>query len=129
MSGLSNTQGFTRTTDRTNQGIVDVRPEGHNPQSAPVKLDTVVDKDASGPTLQTSASDMPNGATSADVYQSAGKPGSGMTSKELHNNGHAHRKEEGQGVSQWGPPGTASVEFDRSQRETGRDREAFVGDQ
>ncbi|KAK7021801.1 hypothetical protein VNI00_017245 [Paramarasmius palmivorus] len=101
-----------------------------NPQRAPVTLDTVVDKDASlssGP-MQTSASDMLNGATSADVYQSAGKPGSGMSSKELRNDGHAHRKKEGQGVGQWGPPGTASVELDRSQRFTGRDAEGFTQD-
>ncbi|KAG7085547.1 hypothetical protein E1B28_003104 [Marasmius oreades] len=133
MSGLSNKQEFTRTIERTNQGIVDGRPEGQNPPRAPVTRDTVVDKDASlsessGP-MYTSASDTLGGATSADVTQSMGYPGSGMSSKELHHDGKPGRKRDGQGVDQWGPPGVAQTELDRAQRETGRDREAFAQDQ
>ncbi|KAF9267088.1 hypothetical protein L218DRAFT_955561 [Marasmius fiardii PR-910] len=152
MSGLSNAQEFARTTDRTNQGIVDGRPEGtpgasiffgptnqwftlimilgQNPPRAPVTRDTVVDKDASlssGP-MQTSASDTLGGATSEDVYQSIGQPGSGMSSKEVHHDGSLGRKRDGQGVDQWGPPGGAQIELDRTQRETGRDRAGFAQD-
>ncbi|KAJ3993914.1 hypothetical protein F5050DRAFT_1576699 [Lentinula boryana] len=106
MSGL-NQPNFARTVEQTNQGIVDGRPEGREPERASVTLDTVVDKDASLPNAQhssdahTSASQTLNGATSADVYDSIGKPGSGMSSKELHHNGMPGRKKQEMGEMQW----------------------------
>lgn len=78
-------------------------------------LDTLVDKDASrtstGPL--TDAADTLGGANSADVYSGLGKPGSGMSSKELHHDGQPGRKREGQGVAQWGPPGVREQEAQR----------------
>lgn len=38
------------------------------------------------------------GATSKDVYQGYGHPGSGETSKELHHDGTAGRKHQGYGL-------------------------------
>ncbi|KAK1232881.1 hypothetical protein PQX77_003994 [Marasmius sp. AFHP31] len=135
MSGLSNSQEYARTTDwseRTNQGIVDGRPKGQNPPRAPIQRDTVVDKDASlesSDAMRPRAADILGGTTSADVHNNTmGKPGSGQTSSELHHDGAAGRKRDGQGASRWGPPGQASVELDRAQRETERDREAFARD-
>lgn len=57
------------------------------------------------------------------MYASAGQPGSGMTSSELHHDGQHGRKREGEGVDQWGPPGQKNVELDRAQRVTGNDLE------
>ncbi|KAJ3763841.1 hypothetical protein EV360DRAFT_77922 [Lentinula raphanica] len=106
MSGL-NQPNFARTVEQTNQGIVDGRPEGQEPERAPVTLDTVVDKDASLDDAQhssaahTSASQTLHGATSADVDESIGKPGSGMSSKELHHDGMPGRKKQEMGEMQW----------------------------
>ncbi|KAF9075180.1 hypothetical protein BDP27DRAFT_36864 [Rhodocollybia butyracea] len=80
---------------------------GQQPERAPVTLDTVVDKDASLPNtehsseLHTSAAQTLNGASSADVDNSLGKPGSGMTSKELRHDGQAGRKKQEMGELQW----------------------------
>lgn len=42
------------------------------------------------------------GATSQDVYSGLGKPMQGMSSAEMHNNGHQHRKRALQGSDQYG---------------------------
>jgi hypothetical protein len=64
---------------------------------------TVVDDDPweAPPT----ASETLRGATSQDVYSGLGKPMQGMTSAELHSNGHhgvGHRKRSMQGTDQYG---------------------------
>ncbi|KIK57705.1 hypothetical protein GYMLUDRAFT_228745 [Collybiopsis luxurians FD-317 M1] len=106
MSGL-NQQNYARTVEQTNQGIIDGRPEGQQPPRAPVTFDTVVDKDASLSNPQqssashTSASATLNGATSLEVDDSLGKPGSGMTSKELRHDGMPGRKKGEMGDLQW----------------------------
>ncbi|KAI0342264.1 hypothetical protein BDW22DRAFT_1429128 [Trametopsis cervina] len=51
---------------------------------------------------RTSAADTLTGATSQSVYGGIGKPGSGMTSQELHHDGHAHRKRGQHGTDQFG---------------------------
>ncbi|SJL14427.1 uncharacterized protein ARMOST_17884 [Armillaria ostoyae] len=97
---MSGAQNYAATQD-SNEGIVDGRPAGWQP----VTLDTVVDRDAtasgeSGPTQK-----LP-GVTSKDVYQSTGKPGSGMSSKELRHDGQPGRKKEGLGLeARWGTGG------------------------
>ncbi|KAJ3934472.1 MAG: hypothetical protein NXY57DRAFT_890045 [Lentinula lateritia] len=101
MSGLDQ-QNF----ERTNQGIVDGRPEGQEPEHAPITLDIVVDKDASlsnagHSVAHTSASQTINGATSAEVNDSLGKPGFGMSSKEKHHDGMPGRKKQEIGEIQW----------------------------
>ncbi|KAE9409602.1 hypothetical protein BT96DRAFT_848243 [Gymnopus androsaceus JB14] len=106
MSGL-NQPNYAHTVERTNQGIVDGRAEGQPLESSPVKLDTFVDKDASLPNAEqssashTTAAQTLNGATSAEVHDSLGKPGSGMSSKELHHNGMPGRKKQELGELQW----------------------------
>ncbi|KAJ3492233.1 hypothetical protein NLI96_g129 [Meripilus lineatus] len=62
---------------------------------------TVIDDDPFA-TPPPSASDTITGATSQDVYESAGKPGSGMSSQEMHHDGKAHRKRSLQGKDQYG---------------------------
>lgn len=42
------------------------------------------------------------GATSQSVYAGIGRPADGMSSKEVHHNGHAHRKRNLQGTDQYG---------------------------
>lgn len=61
---------------------------------------TVVDRDPLAP--RTTASDTMTGATSRDVYESAGKPGSGMSSAQMHHDGQPHRKRHGGGQDQYG---------------------------
>ncbi|KAJ4487845.1 hypothetical protein J3R30DRAFT_857784 [Lentinula aciculospora] len=98
---------FQKSVEQTNQGIVDGRPEGQQPEAASITLDTVVNKDASlsdpqhSSVAHTFASRTLNGATSADVHDSIGKPGSGMSSKELHHDGQAGRKNPQMGEMQW----------------------------
>ncbi|KAH7925900.1 hypothetical protein BV22DRAFT_1033507 [Leucogyrophana mollusca] len=99
---------YTDPAARYNQGIVDGRPEGRQPDRAPVTLDTVVDKDASAenssprtPPAPTASSTL-TGATSADVHEGLGMPGQGMSSKELRHDGQPGRKRQGQGVDQLG---------------------------
>ncbi|KAI9573553.1 hypothetical protein HD554DRAFT_895935 [Boletus coccyginus] len=87
-----------------NQGIVDGRPEGRQPQGSSVFLDTVVDQDASAdnetdyPAVQ---STIP-GASSRDVYKGLGVPVQGMSSKEQRHDGQPGRKRQGGGVEQFG---------------------------
>ncbi len=52
-----------------------------------------------------------HGATSAQVYESSGRPG-GMSSKEMHHNGAPGRKRDAQGVAQWGQPGKKDTRQD-----------------
>ncbi|THV07377.1 hypothetical protein K435DRAFT_643785 [Dendrothele bispora CBS 962.96] len=138
MSSGINNQNFAAQVEQTNQGIVDGRQEGQQPPPAPVTLDTYVDSDASlqsrHPTRmnagQNPTMDPPPlpGATSGEVEAGVGdrfKPTSGMTSKELHNNGMSGKKRDSQGISQWGPPGQQNVELDRAGRVTGQDQERF----
>ncbi|PBK68233.1 hypothetical protein ARMSODRAFT_1085535 [Armillaria solidipes] len=99
---MSGAQNYTATQD-SNQGIVDSRPAGRQPSPQPVILDTVVDRDATGESGPTQ--ELP-GVTSKDVHQSTGKPGSGMSSKELRHDGQPGRKKEGLGLeARWGTGG------------------------
>ncbi len=109
---MSGTQNYTATQD-SNQGIADGHPAGRclclhhffnclilfdvgrQPSPQPVTLDTVVDRDATGESGPTQ--ELP-GVTSKDVRQSTGKPGSGMSSKELRHDGQPGRKKEGLGL-------------------------------
>ncbi|EED82736.1 predicted protein [Postia placenta Mad-698-R] len=61
---------------------------------------TVIDRDPFA--TPTTAGDTLTGATSADVYNGLGHPGSGMSSAEAHHDGREHRKRQGQGVSTLG---------------------------
>ncbi|KAK0451187.1 uncharacterized protein EV420DRAFT_1274363, partial [Desarmillaria tabescens] len=83
-----------------NLGIIDGRPAGRQPSPQPVTLNTVVDRD---PIDQSCLSQELLGVTSKDVHQSTGKPGSGMSSKELRHDGQPGRKKEGLGLeARWG---------------------------
>ncbi|KAF8979413.1 hypothetical protein BDQ17DRAFT_1410496 [Cyathus striatus] len=109
---------FRVPDNRENMGIVDGRPEGRQPAPAKVTMDTVFDKDASATEpLDTTAQF--NGATSKDVYESAGRPGSDFT----NSNGEwsKHNKKEHSGASQWGTPRAKDVAQDRAGRPTGAD--------
>ncbi|KAJ7907194.1 hypothetical protein B0H13DRAFT_2019255 [Mycena leptocephala] len=101
MSGLQN---YKNATDITDQGIVDGRPAGQQPQAAPVTVDTVVDRDATTnqPTDLGTGYDQLPGATSKDVYASTGQPGTGMSSKELRHDGQPGRKRDRAGFDQYG---------------------------
>ncbi|KAH7909896.1 hypothetical protein BJ138DRAFT_1009909 [Hygrophoropsis aurantiaca] len=81
-----------------NHGIVDGRPEGRRPDSAPVTLDTVVDKDASTTHTGPNYGSETVGATSADVHKGLGVPVQGMSSKELRHDGQPGRKRQGDGA-------------------------------
>jgi len=61
---------------------------------------TVMDRDPYA--SPTTASDTLTGATSADVHDGLGHPGSGMSSAEMRHDGRAHRKRQGQGVDTYG---------------------------
>lgn len=61
---------------------------------------TVVDTDPFAE--PTTAADTMTGATSQDVYGGIGKPWGGMSSKEMHHDGKAHRKRGLQGTDQFG---------------------------
>ena len=79
---------------------------GQQPRTAPVTLDTYIDKDASATTSSpppvARVSDTLTGATSADVHSGLGHPGQGMSSKELRHDGQPGRKRHGQGTEQFG---------------------------
>ncbi|EGN98135.1 hypothetical protein SERLA73DRAFT_74369 [Serpula lacrymans var. lacrymans S7.3] len=99
---------YTSTTGNFNQGIIDGRPEGRQPEPSAVTVDEYVDKDASAtnsspdhPPVPTASSTL-TGATSADVNQGYGHPGQGMSSKEMRHDGQPGRKRHGQGVEQFG---------------------------
>ncbi|KAJ7716857.1 hypothetical protein B0H16DRAFT_1612699 [Mycena metata] len=104
MSGIQN---YKNATDIIDQGIIDGRPAGQQPQRASVTLDTVVDKDAEATQNDLAGQtngpyDQLPGATSKDVSASSGQPGTGMSSKELHHNGQPGRKREKLGADQYG---------------------------
>ncbi|KAJ7192054.1 hypothetical protein B0H12DRAFT_1246203 [Mycena haematopus] len=102
---MSGAQNYKNATDITDQGIVDGRPAGQNPQPSPVTVDTYVDKNATSETEPTDAGTEYNqlpGATSKDVSESLGQPGAGMSSKELRHNGQQGRKHEKLGLEQYG---------------------------
>ncbi|KAI9065625.1 hypothetical protein FKP32DRAFT_1567596 [Trametes sanguinea] len=61
---------------------------------------TVIDKDPYA--TPTSAADTLTGATSRDVHDGLGHPGSGMSSAEMHHDGSAHRKRQMRGTEQFG---------------------------
>ncbi|CDO75764.1 hypothetical protein BN946_scf184921.g40 [Trametes cinnabarina] len=61
---------------------------------------TVIDKDPYA--TPTSAADTLTGATSQDVHNGLGHPGSGMSSAEMHHDGHPHRKRQMRGAEQFG---------------------------
>ena len=102
-----------------NQGIVDGRPEGQNPPSAPIQLDTYIDRDASAlPTEQgVSAESTLVGATSRDMRDSTGAPGSGMTSQEIHHDGRHGRKRNPYGLDPHGNPGKKERVLAREERD------------
>ncbi|KAF7333015.1 Glycylpeptide N-tetradecanoyltransferase [Mycena venus] len=102
MSGIQN---YKNATDITDQGIVDGRPAGQQPQAVPASatIGTYVDKNAGNDNERMDAgyNQLP-GATSKDVYESAGQPGSGMSSKEVRHDGQPGRKREKLGSEQYG---------------------------
>ena len=102
-----------------NQGIVDGRPEGQNPPSAPTQLDTYVDRDASASSTEqgVSAESTLGGATSRDVHDSLGAPGSGMTSQETAHDGQHGRKRNPYGLDGTGNPGHKEQVLEREQRD------------
>ncbi|KAF8636225.1 hypothetical protein AX17_003711 [Amanita inopinata Kibby_2008] len=91
--------------NKQNQGIVEGRRE------AKVVMDTASDPDASAAPSETVQSNQMAGATSQDVHEGLGHPGSGMSSKELRHDGQPGRHRRGQGVSQFGPPKTRDVDW------------------
>ncbi|KAF8551705.1 hypothetical protein OG21DRAFT_251632 [Imleria badia] len=109
-----------------NQGIVDGRPQGRQPQGSPVLLDTVVDQDASADneTDYLTAQSTILGATSRDVYQGLGVPVQGMSSKELRHDGQPGRKRQGGGVEQFGEGvvGTKSGGGEHAETETAQEK-------
>lgn len=86
--------------NQTNQGIIDGRPQGCEPESTPV-LDTVFDPDASGSDADPAPAVL-TGATSKDVHQGLGMPVQEMTSNELRHDGQRGRKHHGGGITQFG---------------------------
>ncbi|KAJ6544410.1 hypothetical protein B0H19DRAFT_1034819 [Mycena capillaripes] len=104
---MSGTQNYKNATNIIDQGIIDGRPAGQQPQPSSVTLDTVVDKDATAAQNELAGQtngpyDQLPGATSKDVSASSGQPGSGMSSQERHHNGQPGRKREKLGFDQYG---------------------------
>ena len=90
---------------------------GSNPEPAPTRLDTYVDRDATR-SGTTHAADTLTGATSQDVHRGIGQPLGGQTSHEEHTNGMHGRKRDAQGVSQFGPPGDREQVLGREERDS-----------
>ncbi|KAI0659309.1 hypothetical protein C8Q70DRAFT_1114031 [Cubamyces menziesii] len=61
---------------------------------------TVIDKDPYA--TPTAVGDTLTGATSKDVHDHIGHPGSGMSSAEMHHDGSSHRKRQLRGTEQFG---------------------------
>ncbi|KAH9897020.1 hypothetical protein C8Q73DRAFT_728498 [Cubamyces lactineus] len=61
---------------------------------------TVIDKDPYA--TPTAVGDTLTGATSKDVHNHIGHPGSGMSSAEMHHDGSSHRKRQMRGTEQFG---------------------------
>jgi hypothetical protein len=70
------------------------------PQEPAPDSRTVIDRDPFA--TPSTAGDTLTGVTSQDVYGGIGKPWGGMTSKEIHHDGKAHRKRSLQGTDQYG---------------------------
>lgn len=102
-------------TDQLQNGQVDevthTHPSAQCIQSArttgqPIELapapdsHTVIDRDPYAP--RTSAADTLTGATSQDVHNHLGHPGTGQTSSELHHDGQHGRKRAARGADQFG---------------------------
>ncbi|KAK7001672.1 Glycylpeptide N-tetradecanoyltransferase [Favolaschia claudopus] len=99
---MSGSQNYKNASDIVDQGIVEGRPSGQQPQAAPVTIGTYVDKNAmTEEGEQTGEYELP-GATSKDVHESMGQPGSGMSAKELRHGGQPGRKREKLGLEQYG---------------------------
>ncbi|EIW81254.1 hypothetical protein CONPUDRAFT_153805 [Coniophora puteana RWD-64-598 SS2] len=101
---------YTDPSSQSNQGIRDGRPEGRQPESAPIQVDTYVDNDAAAPQPPVTASSTLTGANSAEVSETIGKPGQGMSSKELRHDGQPGRKRHAEGVDQFGTHALPSEE-------------------
>ncbi|KAI0726579.1 hypothetical protein C8Q72DRAFT_783436 [Fomitopsis betulina] len=83
------------------QRIQTARTTGHPVELAPAPDSrTVVDRDPYGP--RTSAADTLTGATSQDVHNHLGHPGTGQTSSELHHDGQHGRQRAARGADQFG---------------------------
>ncbi|KAI0790334.1 hypothetical protein C8Q75DRAFT_732980 [Abortiporus biennis] len=83
---------------RTDTFGADGKPK--KPLAAAPDSITVIDRNPYDPPA--TAGDTFGGATSQDVHGGIGKPGSGMTSAEVHHDGHHHRKRKMQGTDQYG---------------------------
>ncbi|KLO05678.1 hypothetical protein SCHPADRAFT_946714 [Schizopora paradoxa] len=70
------------------------------------------------------AEDTMTGATSQDVHDGLGDPGSGMTSSEEKHGGAHHRKREGTGAEQFGQP--SAHDLAEKKRVTGKEGEVGV---
>ncbi|KAL1721291.1 hypothetical protein EV715DRAFT_271253 [Schizophyllum commune] len=117
MSSAVPSRNYNAVEETGNQGIVDGRQAGSNPEPAPTRLDTYVDRDATR-SGTTHASDTLTGATSQDVHRGIGQPLGGQTSHEEHTNGMHGRKRDAQGVSQFGPPGEREKVLGREERDS-----------
>ncbi|KAI5894423.1 uncharacterized protein SCHCODRAFT_02624624 [Schizophyllum commune H4-8] len=117
MSSAVPSRNYNAVEETGNQGIVDGRQAGSNPEPAPTRLDTYVDRDATRSST-THASDTLNGSTSQDVHRGIGQPLGGQTSHEEHTNGMHGRKRDAQGVSQFGPPGDREQVLGREERDS-----------
>lgn len=83
------------------QRIQTARTTGHPVELAPAPDSrTVVDRGPYGP--RTSAADTLTGATSQDVHNHLGHPGTGQTSSELHHDGQHGRQRAARGADQFG---------------------------
>lgn len=87
---------FVGASDSAREGLT------RNPEGVPTFKNTiVVDEDALAP--PPAASETLTGATSKEVDDSLGKPGSGITSSEMRHEGKKHRNKTGYGgAEQWG---------------------------
>ncbi|EPS96479.1 hypothetical protein FOMPIDRAFT_1130316 [Fomitopsis schrenkii] len=83
------------------QCIQSARTTGQPIELAPAPdSHTVIDRDPYAP--RTSAADTLTGATSQDVHNHLGHPGTGQTSSELHHDGQHGRKRAARGADQFG---------------------------
>ncbi|KAF8070111.1 hypothetical protein FPV67DRAFT_1779552 [Lyophyllum atratum] len=92
MSGLHD---ILRAEQEAAEGRRNAIPIAELAPGAPVAIETIVDKDAGAePGEKTTATvdETLGRTTSKDVDRGMGKPASGMTSKELHHNGHPKRE-------------------------------------
>ncbi|KAH8097009.1 hypothetical protein BXZ70DRAFT_304341 [Cristinia sonorae] len=98
------------TPDATLQPQQHYQQQSQQPLAPAPDSRTVIDKDPFAE--RTSVADTMTGATSKDVYGGIGKPGSGMSSAEMHHDGAQHRKRTMQGLDQYGNAGEVFGEQD-----------------